>query len=218
MRQFGPVGNVRPHELDTDMLSVVIPTHNNERALVPTLAMLVPGVMASAVREVIIADGASSDATAEVADFAGCTLIASDAPLGPRLSQAAAAAREPWLMFLRPGAILDATWVAEIARFVEDAEGDADGQTSDAQAAVFRRSPGVTRRRAVLIEVVQVLTAALGAPSPDQGLVIARSLYQRLGGHRDEADPEAGLLRRLGRRRIARLRTGISTSGREYLT
>ena len=195
------------------MLSVVIPTRNNERALVPTLAMLVPGVMASVVREVIVADGGSSDATQEVADFAGCTLLASDAPLGTRLSAAAAAARAPWLMFLRPGAVLDATWTAELARFVEDA--GTDGQTGDDQAALFRRSPGVTRRRAVVIELVQVLTAVLGAPSPDQGLVIARALYQRIGGHRDAPDPEAALLRRLGRRRIARLRTGISTSGRD---
>jgi hypothetical protein len=215
MRQFVAIGNMRPiggrFGQELDMLSVVIPTRNNERALVPTLAMLVPGVMASAVREVIIADGGSSDATREVADFAGCTLLDSDAPFGLRLREAAATARAPWLMFLRPGAILDPTWIAEIARFVEDASDDG----GDGQAAVFRRSPGVTRRRAVLIEIAQVLTAVLGAPSPDQGLVIAQSLYQRLGGHRDEHDPEAGLLRRLGRRKIARLRTGISTSGRD---
>jgi hypothetical protein len=192
------------------MLSVVIPTRNDERALVPTLAMLVPGVMASAVREVIIADGGSSDATREVADYAGCALIASDAPLAQRLRDAVAAAREPWLLFLRPGAILDPTWVTETARFVEDAAADGGAD----QAAVFRRSPGVSRRRAVVVEIAQLLAATLGAPSPDQGLLIARTLYQRVGGHRDEADPEAELLRRLGRRNIARLRTGISTSDR----
>src|SRR4249919_1741308 len=98
MRQFAPIGNMRPTgwtgaglRVDIDMLSVVIPTRNSERALVPTLAMLVPGVMASAVREVIIADGGSSDETREVADFAGCALIASDAPLAQRLRDAVAA-------------------------------------------------------------------------------------------------------------------------------
>jgi glycosyltransferase involved in cell wall biosynthesis len=188
------------------MLSVVIPTHNHERALVSTLAMLVPGVMASAVREVIIADGNSSDATREVADFAGCAFFSSDAPLGTRLRDAVARAREPWLMFLKPGAVLESGWIAETARFVEAAA--ADGDTP--QAAVFRRTPRLGRRRTVVAEIAQILAGAFAAPSPDHGLVIARALYQRLGGHRDEGDPETALLRRLGRRRIVRLRTAIS--------
>ena len=35
------------------MLTVIIPTHNSERALVPTLTMLVPGALTGTVREVI---------------------------------------------------------------------------------------------------------------------------------------------------------------------
>jgi hypothetical protein len=193
------------------MLSVVIPTRNDERALVPTLAMLVPGVMAGAVRDVIVADGGSTDATAEVVDFAGCTLMSSSAPLGLRLKQAAAAGRGAWLMFLRPGATLETTWVAETVRFIEDGAMRAE---VEAQAAVFRRSPA-TGTRSVLADVAAVLVAALGAPSADQGLVIARPLYDRIGGHREENEPEAGLLRRIGRRRIARLRSEIRTPARQ---
>ncbi len=193
------------------MLSVVIPTRNHERALVPTLAMLVPGVMAGAVRDVVVADGGSTDATAEVVDFAGCTLMSSPAPLGTRLRDAAAAARGAWLMFLRPGATLEATWVEETVRFVEEAGLRPDSQ---ALAAVFRRSPDAAGARSVAAEMAAVLAAALFAPSPDQGLVIARSFYQRFGGHRDEDEPEAGLLRRIGRRRIARLRSEIRIPSR----
>ena len=36
------------------MLSVIIPTFNSERLLVPTLAMMVPGAMSGLVREVTI--------------------------------------------------------------------------------------------------------------------------------------------------------------------
>lgn len=193
------------------MLSVVIPTRNHERALVPTLAMLVPGVMAGAVRDVIVADGGSTDATAEVVDFAGCTLMSSPAPLGTRLRDAAAAARGTWLMFLRPGATLDITWVEETMRFVDHAALHPD---ADAQAAVFRRSPDAPGARSVVAEAAAVLRAGLSAPCPDQGLVIARSFYQRFGGHRDEDEPEAGLLRRIGRRRIARLRSEIRSPAR----
>ena len=44
---------------DTDVLSVVIATHDSERPLLPTLAALVPGAAAGTVREVIVADAGS---------------------------------------------------------------------------------------------------------------------------------------------------------------
>ena len=129
------------------MLSVVIPTRNSERALVPTLAMLVPGVMASAVREVIIADGGSSDATREVADFAGCALHRLRRPARHRgCARRSPAARAPWLMFLRPGAILDPTWVAEIARFVEDA-GRCGGRRPGGRVPPLARRDATARGR-----------------------------------------------------------------------
>jgi hypothetical protein len=193
------------------MLSVVIPTHNDERALVPTLAMLVPGLLAGAVRDVIVADGGSTDATAEVVEFAGCTLLSSSAPLGIRLKDAAAAGRGPWLMFLRPGATLDTTWIGETLRFVEEAAFRPDVEI---KAAVFRRSPGSLAGRSVIADIAAVLAEALCAPTPEQGLVIARAFYDGVGGHGDENDPEGALLRRIGRRRIARLRSEIRVPGR----
>jgi hypothetical protein len=39
-------------------------------------------------------------------------------------------------------------------------------------------------------------------------LLIARRFYDRLGGHGDEADPEAALLRKIGRRRLTMLPIG----------
>ncbi|MFJ5489311.1 glycosyltransferase, partial [Hansschlegelia beijingensis] len=58
------------------MLSVLIPTCNHERALVPTLSTLVPGAADGLVRDVTIVDGGSTDATAEVADPAGLSQCA----------------------------------------------------------------------------------------------------------------------------------------------
>src|SRR5712691_3180028 len=101
------------------MLSAIIATHESERALVPTLAALVPGVTAGLLGEVIVADAGSHDATAQVADVAGCRFMASREPLGARLKAAAAATHAPWLMFLRAGCVPEPGWVGATERFIE---------------------------------------------------------------------------------------------------
>ena len=55
--------------------------------------------------------------------------------------------------------------------------------------------------------MLALIGAALGArPKPSQGLLIAKPLYQSVGGYgANAADAETDLLRRLGRRRIATL-------------
>jgi glycosyltransferase involved in cell wall biosynthesis len=188
------------------MLSVVIATNNAERVLVPTLAALVPGAAAGVVREVIVADAGSSDATGMIADAAGCRFDVASAPLGDRLRAAAANARAPWLLFLRPGVVLDAAWIEETKRFVEHAE--LGGQV-DARAAAFRPAGDGDTLMPTLAEGLRLIAAALGArPRPQQGLLISKTLYEKLGGHRgDGADPESRFLRRLGRRRIVMLRS-----------
>jgi len=191
------------------MISVVIATHDSERPLVPTLAALVPAAMAGTVSEVIIADGGSRDGTAKVADVAGCRFVVSpEAPLGTRLKAAAALARAPWLLFLQPGSVPDATWIDEANRFMDAVQ---LGGNEDSVAAVFRRAAAVGSRRPVVVEALALLAAAVGArPRPDQGLLISKHLYQPLGGHDpDHAHTEADLLRRLGRKRIVLLRCGV---------
>jgi len=186
------------------MLSVVIPTHESERDLVRTLAILVAGAAAGVVREVIVADAGSRDATAAVADYAGCRVLISENSLGERLRAAAATARAPWLLFLNPGTLLDATWIDDTVRFIEG---------NGARAAAFR--PGraaatatATATASLLGEALSLLWLALGGrPRPAQGLLIAKELYDSIGGHHDGADAESDLLRRLGRRRIATLRS-----------
>lgn len=184
------------------MLSVVIAAHDSERVLLPTLAALVAGVPSGLVREVIIADANSRDATAAIADGAGCRVLSSKGTRGARLKAAAAAARAPWLLFFVPGTVPDANWVDETRRFIEQTELSGRSET---HAAVFR--PGSTTFRPALAEALALLWTAVGArPSAGQGLLIARTLYDALGGHRDVPEPERDLARRLGRRRVVLLR------------
>jgi glycosyltransferase involved in cell wall biosynthesis len=182
------------------MLSVIIATDESERALVPTLAALVSGATAGAIREVIVADKGSHDQTAEVADVAGCRLLVVPAAAAGRLRAAAKVARASWLMFLRPGIAPDPSWIPETMRFVETAELSGEAQK---QAAVL--SPGLRHAHPV---VAALRMSLLRRPRAEQGLIIPKRLYDSLGGHRDGvADCETDLLRRIGRRRLAVLRT-----------
>jgi hypothetical protein len=181
------------------MLNVIIATRESERALVPTLAALVSGATAGLVGEVVIADGGSRDATAEVADIAGCRFITSSEPLGTRLKAAAATTKAPWLLFLRAGSVPEPDWVTAADGFM----GKAGRPEGGLQVAVFRRAsmdlqPG-------LGAALTLLRAAFAGAGPDQGLLIARALYSELGGHAPHDDAEDALLRRIGRRRVGLL-------------
>jgi len=181
------------------MLSVIIATRDSERPLVRTLAALVPGATSGLITEVLIADAGSRDDTPAVADIAGCKLLAANEPLGRRLHAAADVARAPWLLFLQPGIVLDTPWIGEMRSFVER-------PVRDFHAAVFRRA---LPAQSALREAIALVASTVGTRLlPEQGLVIAADFYHRTGGHSERAaDPERDLLRRIGRRRLARFST-----------
>ena len=184
------------------MLSVVVATRESERTLVPTLAALVPGATAGLVSEVIVADAASRDATAEVADVAGCRFIASKEPLGARLKAAAATARAPWLLFLHAGCVPEPVWVEAVDGFTGSA---GDGE----RAAVFRSQNADNPLRPGLAELFALLRSMFGdSARHGEGLLIARRFYDALGGHAGGNDADTELLNRIGARRIVMLRAG----------
>lgn len=183
------------------MLSVIIPTHESERSLVRTLSCLVSGATGGLIREVILADAGSHDETAGVGDVAGCKLMVLPGSSGARLKAAATAARSSWLFFLLPGTVLDNGWVSEAIRFIETAE--------LSQAAVFRRAARPVAQSSTLGEIGALIRSGFHYPKPEQGLIVSRQHYNSLGGHdANAARPESDLLKRLGRNRIVRLRSG----------
>jgi glycosyltransferase involved in cell wall biosynthesis len=193
------------------MLSAIIATYESERTLVPTLAALVPGATAGLISEVVVADAGSGDATAEVADIAGCRFVSSGDPLGARLKAAALSTRTPWLLFLRAGTVPEQGWVTAVDNFM----GASDLLDGASRAAVFRPSSAADALRPAWAEVLSLLRVALGGGArPEQGLLIARRFYDGLGGHGDGADPESALLRKIGRRRLTMLPIGARVAPR----
>jgi hypothetical protein len=183
------------------MLSVIIPTNESERSLVRTLGSLVTGATGGLVREVILADAGSKDETAGVGDVAGCKLMVLPGSSGARLKAAATAARSAWLFFVLPGTVFDNGWVGEAIRFIETAE--------VSQAAVFRRAARPSTQNSTLGEIGALIRSGFNYPRPEQGLIVSRQHYVALGGHdANAARAESEFLKRLGRNKIIRLRSG----------
>jgi hypothetical protein len=185
------------------MLSVIIPTEGLEQPAVATLAALVPGAAAGVIREVLLVDRAGSDVIERVADVAGCDFLPFEGSRAAAMAAGARQARSPWLMFLHAGAVLDAGWIDETSQFIQRVSvGDRP------RAGIFRyaRSPyDDTGLRDGLKHLLRSLTG----PKVDQGLLIARDHYDRLGGYADAGRAEARLLRQLGRSSRTLLRSRI---------
>ncbi|MGV7215428.1 glycosyl transferase [Bradyrhizobium sp. UFLA05-112] len=187
------------------MLSVIIPTEGVERSAVATLASLVPGAAAGLIKEVLLVDGTRNGVIERVADVAGCRFIGYEgSSQGAALAAGALQARSPWLMFLHAGAVLETGWIEETTQFIQTVS--ASGRD---RAAVFRyaRSPYADTG---LRDVIRFVARKIVGPFGDQGLLIARDHYDRIGGYPPQARrSEARLLRRLGRSSRTLLRSKI---------
>jgi hypothetical protein len=187
------------------MLSIIIPTEGAEHPVVATLAPLVPGAASGVVREVLLVDRSDNGVIERVADVAGCRFLSVEGTRAAALATGAREARSPWLMFLHAGAVLDSGWIDETAQFIQRAS-----ESERPRAGVFRyaRSPYSDRP---LRDGWRFVARMIAGPFADQGLLIARDHYQRLGGHAPGARAEARLLRRLGRSSLTLLHSRIVT-------
>jgi hypothetical protein len=189
---------------ELSMLSVIIPTQGIEQPAVATLAALVPGAAAGVVREVFLVDRTGNGVIERVADVAGCRFLAFEGSHAAALAAGAAQARGPWLMFLRAGAVLDSGWIEETTQFIQGVV-----NSGRPRAGIFRyaRSPYADVR---LRDRFRFVARMIAGPMADQGLLIARDHYNRLGGYAPNARrSEARLLRQLGRSSRTLLRSRI---------
>lgn len=196
------------------MISVVIPTFNAAPTLVHTLAALVPAVVDGVVQEAIIADGGSTDDTFVIADAAGTHMVQSERGRGTQLDAGAAVAKGDWLLFLHADTVLEPGWAEEAQSFIDRIE---SGRRRQA-AAFFRFSLDDDGFMPGLVEaLVRLRCAALALPYGDQGLLISRAHYARLGGFRPlPLMEDVDLVRRLKRRELVALKSRAVTSGQRY--
>lgn len=196
------------------MISVVMPTLNAECGIAPALAALIPATVDGLVREVVVADGGSTDRTLEIAEAAGTEIVRCEPGRGRQLIAGAGRARFPWLLFLHADTVLEPGWHGEAATFIEHVE---SGRELPA-AAAFRFALDDAGFRPRLLEAgVALRCALLRLPYGDQGLLVPARLYRQLGGYRPwPLMEDVDLVRRLGRSRIILLRSRALTSAARY--
>lgn len=181
-------------------LSVVIPALNEAATLPATLAALgdMPG-------EVVLADGGSTDATIAVATAHGARVVAAPRGRGVQLAAGVAAAGGDWLLLLHADTRLASGWAEAARAFM--AEG-AD------RAGYFGFSLDSADPRARRLErMVAWRCRRFSLPYGDQGLLIARSLLDSVGGiGTSPLMEDVNLVRRLGRHRLTALPANAITS------
>jgi rSAM/selenodomain-associated transferase 2 len=197
------------------MISVIIPTLNAETSLAAALTALVPAAVDGVVRQVIVVDGGSTDRTLKIADHAGAEVVS--APLrgrGRQLSDGAARARFSWLLFLHSDTVLADGWHQEAACFIDRVD---TGKLPPVAGAFRFMLDDLGFKPRLLEMAVSARCSLLRLPYGDQGLLIAKRLYEEVGGYRPlPLMEDVDLVRRLGRARIIILSSAAVTSSLKY--
>jgi len=193
---------------EQNLMSVVIPALNAAETL-PDLFAAMHG--AAIIREVIVVDGGSRDETVRLARALGARVIEAPRGRGIQLATGGAAALGNWLMFLHADCRLEPGWESAVEAFVAAPQATAragyfDFALDDAASAARR-----------LEWIVAWRCRVLALPYGDQGLLISRSLYRKLGGFAPlPLMEDVDLVRRLGRCRLARIGSRCVASPRRY--
>lgn len=187
-------------------LSVIIPTLEAEAVLPQALAALIEGLHAGLIREVIVSDGGSVDATLRVAGGAGAVIVRGQPSRGGQLRRGALVATGPWLLFLHADTVLPEGW-PELVR----------AQMADGRPAHFRLRFGARGVMPVVVAGWANLRSRLfGLPYGDQGLLIAQAEYEAAGGHPDIPLMEDVALARALRGRLRVMPAPVRTSAAQF--
>lgn len=187
-------------------LAVVIPTLDEANRL-PDLI----GDLAALDAEIIVVDGGSRDGTPTLAEKLGVRVLETASGRGHQLRAGAASTDTEWIFFVHADCRVGATAIAELESFLAHADED--------EFAHYRFAlDGVERVHRVIEFGQRVRERCLGLCYGDQGLIVSRTLYDRVSGYPEWPIMEdVGLVDRLreqGQRTV--LPANIMTSARRY--
>ena len=192
-------------------LSIIIPTLNAGVGLRRSLPPLASFDALNLVHEVIFADGGSTDETHEIAVAAGARVVTAKRGRGQQLAAAAAVAKGRWLLFLHADTSLDPRWHEFVWAFMLK-------EKNNQRAGFFSFKLEDNRKRARVLEIFVALRIALfRLPYGDQGLLISRDFYRKIGGFKPlPLMEDIDIVRRIGRSRLVHLPRNAVTSAERY--
>jgi rSAM/selenodomain-associated transferase 2 len=164
-------------------IAVVIAVRNEAERLPLLLADLQKGELPLA--ELVVVDGASSDATALVARLAGARVVGGAPSRGGQMALGAAVTQANWLLFLHGDGRLPAGWDRAVAQVLarESANAQAPKRKTRPSAWYFRLAIDAALPALRLVEwAVALRSQWRQLPYGDQGLLVSRRLYLQVGG------------------------------------
>jgi rSAM/selenodomain-associated transferase 2 len=157
-------------------ISVIVPTLNAESSLAACFGALMEGVEAGLIRELIISDGGSTDATGAVAQAWGAEVVHGPASRGGQLGRGAELAQGEWLLIVHADTVLAQGWSAAVIAHLAHKD----------QAGWFPLAFDQRGMAAGIVAGWANLRSRAGLPYGDQGLLIHRNLYDAVGGYPDQ--------------------------------
>ena len=155
-------------------LSVIIPTLNVADKIGPCLLSLSDGISDGLLAEVIFADGGSTDETARIAEDVGARVITSERGRGTQMRAGAADTKGEWLLFLHADSVLQNGWQVAIQNHMKQRD----------MAGYFRlRFDDPSIQAATVARWANFRARLFGLPYGDQGLLVRRAYYDKIGGH-----------------------------------
>ncbi len=157
------------------MISVIIPTYNEEKALPATLHSLLaqPGDY-----EVVVVDGGSTDRTREIVESLRITLLTSSKGRATQMNAGAREARGEWLLFLHADTLLPAGALPQLNAMEGDARVQAGG-------FLHQFSGGDWRLRLIsFLDNFRCVRSRI--IYGDQAMFVRHALFEELGGFPDQ--------------------------------
>lgn len=160
-------------------ISVIVPAFNAETTLGLCLQGLMEGLEAGLIRELIVCDAGSTDATVEVAKDWGAYVAAS-------LGAAGAMAKGEWSLILNANSVLQSGWSAPVGHHLQTKRAGWIPIASEQGGVLAKLSTGWTNLR-----------ARMGHLSEQHCVLIPRVIYEQVGGYPDDDHTTARLKKSL---------------------